>query len=92
MFRLLFYLFDLLKTTMSPTMLSFRKIFLLLLMLWLYSEASGAVTTDLTAKQADTNYAVRINDSLQIIRLINYGLQEIEDNNSTQARTKFLKL
>ncbi len=91
MFRLLFYLFDLLKTTMSPTMLSFRKIFLLLLMLWLYSEASGAVTTDLTAKQADTNYTVRINDSLQIIRLINYGLQEIEDNNSSQARTKFFK-
>lgn len=89
MFRLLFYLFDLLKTTMSPTMLSFRKIFLLLLMLWLYSEASGVVTIDLADRQADTNYAVRINDSLQIIRLMDHGLKEIEDNNSPQAKTKF---
>ncbi len=89
MFRLLFYLFSLLKTTMLPTILSFRKIFLLLLMLWLYSESSGAITKDLAGRQADTQYSVSVKDSLQIIQLLNHGLKEIEDNNSTQAKTKF---
>jgi len=76
---------------MLPTILSFRKIFLLFMMLWFYPEVSGANTKDLATKPESTAYPARLKDSLQIVRLTERGLQEIEDNNSPQAKAKFFK-
>ncbi len=76
---------------MLPTILSFRKILLLFMMLWFYPEVSGANTKDLATKPEVTAYPARLKDSLQIVRLTERGLQEIEDNNSPQAKAKFFK-
>ncbi len=90
MFRLLFLFVQLLKTTMFPTKPHYRKLIILLMILWLNSEVSGVGTKVLAAgQQADTEYSTRTRDSLQIIRLLDYGLKEIEDNNTPQAKTKF---
>ncbi len=74
---------------MLQIILSFRKIFLWLALLSLYSGASAANTNDLAVEQPGAIHAVRIKDSLQIVRLIDRALQEIEENNSPQARIKF---
>jgi len=75
---------------MFPTKPRYRKFFLLLMILWLNSGISGANTKALATRlQADTVYNTRAKDSLQIIRLLDNGLQEIENNNTPQAKTKF---
>jgi len=73
---------------MLQTILSFRKIFLWFVMLSLYSGASAANTKNLIAEHPVTIHA-RVTDSLQIVRTIDKALQEIEVNNSPQAKMKF---
>ena len=74
---------------MLQTILSFRKIFLWLVMISLYSGVSAANTKNPAVEQPGVIHAVNVKDSLQIVRLINRARQEIEEDNSLQAKIKF---
>lgn len=70
--------------------LTYRLLALSLVVLWICPGAIGKnPAVDSPVQQADTSLAVRATDSLQIIRMIDRGLLEIEKTENVHAQDKF---
>lgn len=70
--------------------LIYRLFALSLVILWICPGAIGKNPAAYSpVQQADTSLAVRATDSLQIIRMIDRGLREIEKTENVQAQDKF---
>ncbi len=93
LFSLLLFLFNLVKTTMLLSKLTYLLLASSLVTLWICPVAIGKnPVASSPIRQADTSLAVRAADSLQIIQMIDRGFREIEKTKTVKAQNKFYSI